>query len=79
MMADITVVTVGMMAGNRVIAGWLVAAVRLLTSSLKGTGDIDALFCGGNSAAAIPEINKLILLYLKTRCSKYYTLYIIAL
>ena len=34
------------------IAGWLVAAVRLLLSA----NDTDALFCDVDSAAAIPEV-----------------------
>ena len=35
------------------IAGWLVAAVRLLLNA----NDTDELFCDVDSAAAIPEVN----------------------
>ena len=50
-------VKAGVMAGVGVMAdGWLVAVVRLLSSS-KGTGDTDALYCSDeDSAAAIPEV-----------------------
>ena len=65
MMADVMAgMMAGVMAGVGVMAridgvvadGWLVAVVRLLSSS-KGTGDTDALYCSDeDSAAAIPEV-----------------------
>lgn len=52
MMVRVTDGVMAGVAGDWMIAGWLVAAVRLLFAN-----DTDALFCDVDSAVTIPEVN----------------------